>query len=233
MKRASYVLVWLLLAGLIKSFTAATAAEPPGVVTALTAALTKRAEHAARWLDERDYKSLAQSTGGIALVAEMLKSKGDDPKWQAAIDEVLAKARDLQAAARDDDQGKCKSALAAVEQSISRLEKLEPAGKPQELPKVAIRPLMLTLDSIQADAKIALLTGNAAAAKNQAAVLAELGRLVSNSRTSENWSGLAADFQKACQAAAISEETDSKAVRQLFRGIAERCEACHENSRQR
>jgi hypothetical protein len=232
MKRA-FVLMTFGLMALSASYRYVVAAESASAVTALKAALGKRAEHAARWLDEKDFKSLVQSTGGIVLLVEVLKAKGDEPTWQSSLDEVLAKTRDLQSAARDEDQDKCRSTLAAVEQSINRLQNVEPTGKPQEFPKVAIRPLMLTLDSVQADAKVALLTGNAAAAKNQAAVLAELARLVSNSRTGETWSALASDFQRACEAAANTSVTDSKAVRQLFRGIAERCESCHENSRQR
>jgi hypothetical protein len=200
---------------------------------ALKGALARNVEHAARWLDERDYKSLVQSTGGILLLAEVLKAKGDDAAWQAGLQDVLARTREVQAAARDEDQAKCKLGLASVQTAIGRIEKVSPAGKALELPKAAIRPLMLTLDSIQADAKVALLTGNVPVAKNQAAVLAELSRVVSNSRTIETWSGLAADFQKACETAASSQETDAKAVRSLFRGIAERCEACHENSRDR
>jgi hypothetical protein len=233
MKRASDFLLLPVLIGLGASFPGALAAEPSDPVAALKAALAKRAEHSARWLDERDYKSLAQSTGGITLLAEVLKSKGDDSTWQLALDDVLTKARELQAVARDEDEAKSKAALANIEQSIGRLERIKPAGAQQELPKVPIRPLMLTYDSIQADAKVAVLTGNVAGAKNQAAVLAELSRLVSNSRTGETWSHLAADFQKACQTAANTQETDPKTVRQLFRGIAQRCEACHENSRQR
>jgi hypothetical protein len=200
---------------------------------ALKGALARNVGHATRWLDERDFKSLVQSTGGILLLAEVLKAKGDDPAWQAGIQDVLARTREVQAAARDEDLAKCKSGLESVGAAIGRIEKVAPAGKPLELPKAAIRPLMLTLDSLQADAKVALLTGNVPTAKNQAAVLAELSQVVSNSRTTEKWSGMAADFQKACETAASSSETDPKVVRQQFRGIAERCEACHENSRQR
>ena len=216
----------VVLAGTPRCFGADAAA-------ALKGALARSVGHATRWLDERDYKSLVQSTGGILLLTEVLKAKGDDPDWQAGLQDVLARTREVQAAAREEDLARCKSGLDAVGAAIGRIEKAAPAGKALELPKAAIRPLMLTLDSLQADAKVALLTGNVPTAKNQAAVLAELSRLVSNSRTTETWSGLAADFQKACEAAASSSETDPKVVRQLFRGIAERCEACHENSRQK
>jgi cytochrome c556 len=89
------------------------------------------------------------------------------------------------------------------------------------------------MDATAADAKIALLTGNVEAAKKQAHVLAELSRLVSNSRNTDKWSSLAGDFSAATMTAATSTETDPKAVRQLFRKISQRCEACHENSRTR
>jgi len=92
---------------------------------------------------------------------------------------------------------------------------------------------MLTMDAISADGKIAIMTGNVDGAKKQAAVLAELAKLVSNSRSTESWSSLAGDFVTATQAAANSSETNPQSVRQLFRGVAERCDACHEKSRTR
>ena len=63
--------------------------------------------------------------------------------------------------------------------------------------------------------------------------MAELSKLVSNSRTTEQWTSLAGDFATATNAAANSTDTDPKLVRQHFRAIAERCETCHENVRTR
>ncbi len=212
------------------------AAEPShAVTTALHAALAKNVEHARDWLDQKDFKSLAQSAGGLQLLAELTRAKSDDAAWQAALGKVVEKAGELQAAARDgEDLAKCRSALDALDSAVKGAAGMAPSGKPQSLSRPpAIRPLMLTMDAIQGDAKIALLTGNATAAKKQAHVLAELGRLVSNSRATEGWSSLAGDFTSAATAAATSAETDPKAVRQHFRGIAERCEACHEKSRTR
>jgi hypothetical protein len=56
---------------------------------------------------------------------------------------------------------------------------------------------------------------------------------VSNSRNTEKWSSLAADFTTAAMTAAQSPENDSQAVRQLLRGVSQRCEACHESNRDR
>ena len=200
----------------------------------LKAVLAGQVQHAAQWLDERDYKSLAQSAGGLLLLGELLKAKSDDPAWQTALTEVTTKIAALQAAARTEDDTQCKSALAALQKSLALVEKASPSGKPLSAPKApGLRPLMLTMDGIQADAKVALLSGDAASAKQQAQALAELASLVSAARSTEKWAALASDFAKACAAAATSTENDAKAVRPLFRGIAERCEACHENSRDR
>jgi cytochrome c556 len=89
------------------------------------------------------------------------------------------------------------------------------------------------MDAVQGSAKVAVLTGNVEAAKKQARVLSELGKLVSNSRNADGWSSLAGEFVSAATAAADSTESDAKVVRQQLRTVAERCEACHEKSRTR
>jgi len=212
------------------------AAEPAAKVTAtaLQAVLVKNVGHAREWLQQSDFKSLAQSAGGLQLLAELTKSQSDDAAWQAALGNVISTVGEIQAAARSEDLAASKVALAGLEKAVSAAAALEPTGQPQVLPRPpAIRSLMLTMDAIQGDAKVALLTGNVEAGKKQAGALAELARLVSNSRNTPQWTALAGDFAKAAIDAATATETDPKAVRQLFRGVAQRCEACHENSRTR
>src|SRR5688572_7895042 len=219
---------WLVLA----VAAVARSAEPAAAANALHAALAKNVAHARDWLDQKDYKSLAQSAGGLLLLAELTKAKSDDPAWQAALANVVAKTTDLQAAARGEEAARCKSAVDALESAVTAAAGIAPTGQPQALARQpAIRPLMLTMDAVQGDAKIALLTGNIDAAKKQAHVLAELAKLVSNSRTTEQWKSLAGDFSTSATAAATSTETSPQAVRQLFRGVSQRCEACHEKSR--
>jgi len=228
-----YGLSFLLLAAVpIGGF----AAGPESSVTAaLHAALAKNVEHARDWLDQKDFKSLVQSAGGLQLLAEVTRAKSDDAAWQTALGGVVEKAGQLQTAARgEEDLAECRSALESLDSAVKAAAALAPNGKSQSLSRPpAIRPLMLTIDAIQGDAKKALLTGQVDAAKKQAHVLAELGKLVSNSRTTEGWSSLAGDFTAAATAAATSNESDPKVVRQQFRNIAERCEACHEKSRTR
>lgn len=64
-------------------------------------------QHAADWLAERDYKSLAQSAGNLTLLSNLLHAKGDDPAWQNALAEVQARIAALQSAARSPDAGQC------------------------------------------------------------------------------------------------------------------------------
>jgi hypothetical protein len=209
-------------------------AESPPAIVALQAALAKNVAHAREWLEQKDYKSVAQAAGGLQLLAELTKAKSDDAAWHSALDNVLAKVIDLQSAARDQDPAKCKSAIDAIDSAVSQIARLQPTGQPQSLSKPpAVRALMLAMDAIQGDAKVALITGNVAAARHQAHVLAELAKLVSNSRATDQWKSLSSDFAAAANTAASSTESDPKLVRQKFRAIAERCEACHENIRMR
>src|SRR5947208_702901 len=78
------------------------------VAGSLHAALAKNTSHARDWLDQKDYKSLAQSAGGLQLLAELLKARSDDAAWQAALGNAVAATSAVQAAARDEDAGKCK-----------------------------------------------------------------------------------------------------------------------------
>lgn len=224
-----------LLVGFLLCTTVSRAAEQTeSVPAALHAALVKDIQHAREWLDQADYKSLAQSTGGLQLLAEMLKARSDDAAWQASTGKIANAAADVQVAARAEDAAKCKTALEGLEKARSAAAPLKPTGQPQSLARVPpIRSLMLTMDATMADGKIAVMTGNVDSAKKQAAVLAELARLVSNSRSTDNWSSLAGDFVSATQAAANTTESSPQSVRQLFRGIAERCDGCHEKNRTR
>jgi hypothetical protein len=208
------------------------AADVEPATAALHGALTTGVLHAREWLDQGDYKSLAQSAGGLELLAALLKAKSDDRAWQAATGNIAGAVDEVRAAAGAQDAERSRRALAALDKAIENAKSAAPTGKPADLPRPpAIRPLMLTIDGISADAKVAILSGDVPAAKNQAYVLAELARLVSNSRTTGNWSSLASDFAAAAQRAATSPETDPQAVRKLLRGISEKCEACHDRNK--
>lgn len=203
------------------------AADP--TTAALRAALAKGASHAREWLEQKDFKSLAQSAGGLQLLAQLLMARSDDVAWQTAVGKVAAAIGEVQATARTEHAAKATEAIATLERTVTAAQAVSPTGKPQELPRgPAIRSLMLTMDGLYADAKIATIAGDVAAAKNQARVLAELGKLVSNSRSGEAWSKLAGDFSQAAITAADSPETDPKTFRPILRGISQRCEACHE-----
>jgi hypothetical protein len=228
---------WILInlaAMLFASGSPARAADDSSAA-ALQAALAKNADHAREWFDQKDKKSLAQSAATIQFLADLTKSKSDDAAWQSAFASVVTKAGELQKTASGGaDIAECETALEALEKVLAAAGSVTPTGKSQSLPRPpAIRSLMLIMDAVQGDAKVALLTGNVPAAKKQAFVLAELGKLVSNARTTDGWALLAGDFAKAATAAATSTENDPQTVRELLRGVALRCETCHESNRTR
>jgi hypothetical protein len=210
-------------------FSSQLSADEAAVAAALRGALTKNAAHAREWLDQKDFKSLAQSAGSLQLLVDILKSRSDDATWQAATGKIAAAVGDVQAAARAEDAARCLAAVDALDKSIAATQSSAVGGKPFPAPRgPATRSLMLAMGGIMGDAKIALIKGDVASAKSQALVLSEVGKLVSNSRSGEPWTTRAGAFNDAALAAANSPETDPQKVRQLLRGISQRCDACHE-----
>jgi cytochrome c556 len=226
--------IFSFLAALIASVIPIAGAADDAVAGALEVTLARNAIHAREWLEQKDFKSLAQSAGGLQVLGELLMARSDDAQWQATAGKVVTAAREVQAAAGAPDLAKCAVALDAVDKAVTAAKAIRPSGKAESLTKPpGIRPLMLLMDGILADAKVSLITGQVETAKSESRVVAELGRLVSNSKTTSEWLALAGDFCAAANAAADSTESDPKAIRQLVRGIAERCETCHEKSRTR
>lgn len=213
----------------------ATASDTDPVAAALHASLMTGIRHAHDWLAAGDFKSLAQSADDLRMLAELTRSRGDDAKWQEAIGQVIAEARTLRQAAESSDPGRCRMVLDSVERASTFAKSAYRHGGSLSLPQVAggLRPLMLLMDGIRGDAKVALLTGRAADAKQAGYVLSELGRVVSASRrggawNEKEWSELSSAFTAAALRFARSPGDDLPTAKQLLRDVSQRCDACHE-----
>lgn len=205
------------------------------ILASLHLSASRRMADARKWLDDKDYKSLAQTAGGLRTLASLVQARGDDAPWQAATSKLVAAAGELVAAARAEDAAACAVALEKLNESAAAVGALSPTGKPLPTPPLTggLRPVMLLMDGIRGDAKIDLIAGDVGGAKKSAYVLSELGRLVSNSSpggaaSRQEWPVLGAAFVEASLAAARSPATDAASVRQLMRGVSQRCDACHE-----
>jgi hypothetical protein len=227
--RCHFALLALVLSGIATSLPAAEPGDP--LADSLHASLEKKTAHLRRWIDEKDFKSLAQSSGGVALLGQILRARSDDTAWQSAVGKISIAAKKVQEAAEDGSGEDSVAAVEELERACTAAAKLTPAGKPQALPKATIAPLMHAMDGVYADVKIAMITGNASAAKKQAYVLSELGRVVSNAptsgRTAEKWAELSSGFVETSLAAASSPVEDVATVKQLMRSVGQQCEACH------
>jgi hypothetical protein len=199
------------------------------VAPALCASIDRNIAHAQGWLEADDFKSLAQAAGGLELLAAVLKSQSDDGQWQAAADRVQKAAQTVMSTAQSQDAAAARDALTTLAAATAAMAKLRPAGQPLPPPKANLRSVMLLMDGMRGEAKIALIAGNAEKAKNQAHVLSELGRVVSNLRSGERWARLAGDFTEASLAAARSPAADSAELRPLLKAVSLRCDACHDN----
>jgi len=198
------------------------------VVPALCASIDRNIAHAQNWLEAGDFKSLSQAASGMELLAAVLQSQGDDDTWQEAIERLVAAAMAVRTSAQAEDPAAAGSALMNLAAANTALAKLTPTGQPLPPPKAKLRSLMLLMDGVRGEAKIALIAGNTEKAKNQAHVLSELGRVVSNLRSGERWARLSDEFTAASLAAAKSPSLDAQALRPLLRVVSQRCDACHD-----
>ena len=218
----------LSLATMFVAAPAACAADA-AVVPALCASIDHNIAHAQNWLEAGDFKSLAQAAGSLELLAAVVQSQGDDENWREAAGRVSQAAIAVRMAARAEDTAATDTALKTLSAANIALAKLSPTGQPLPPPKANLRSMMLLMDGVRGEAKIALIAGNVEKAKNQAYVLSELGRVVSNLRTGERWARLSDEFTAASLAAARSPFIDSQELRPLLKVVSQRCDACHDS----
>jgi hypothetical protein len=225
----------LALAGPLVALAVPTGAAGQSPATAAyTWVLQQNATHAREWLAAKDFKSLAQAAGNLKLLADRLRARSSDAGWQAAAGQLAQASSTLQTAAQTSDAAAANSALDELAKAIAALPGA-PAGaaSPAAAPAGNLRALMLLMDAIRGDAKVALLTGQPAAAKQAGLVLADLGQSVAAARpasglTAEQWNELAGAYVAAAEALARAPANDATAIRPVFKAVAERCDGCHE-----
>jgi hypothetical protein len=180
------------------------------------------------WLTAKDYKSLGQSVGALSILAGAI-ARHTGEAGQPQIEALQKALADLTAAAKAADNANAEKAIDALPALIAAIENQPAAEKPKPVGKTAagFTPLMFTIDGTFVDAKLSLETGDAAAAKSDALVLAELGQWLTADRAGDQWHTQSADLVKAAQAAAENESNDPKTLRTVFHNIYTRCEACH------
>ena len=180
----------------------------------------------------KDYKSLGQSVGALSILAGAISRHTAEP-GQPQIEALQNGIADLSAAAKATDSAKAEKTIDSLPSIIAAVENAPVAEKPKAVGKTTagFTPLMFTIDGTFVDAKLALESGDAAAAKSDAIVLAELGQWLGADRAGDQWHTQSGDLVKAAQAAAESETNDPKTLRTVFHNIYTRCEACHHRGR--
>ena len=224
----SRLAVILNLAWALAFATELSAADGP-VSSAICSSIDRHIGHARGWHGAGDFKSLAQSAGGLELLAAVLSTQSDEAEWQESSAALIAAAKAVRVAAEAEDRAAAESALANLGAANAVVAKLTPSGRSLPPAKANLRTLMLLMDGIRGDAKIALVTGNVENAKKQAYVLSELGRVVSNLRSGDRWATLSEEFTTASLAAAHSPAADTAELRQLFKAVSQRRDACHDS----
>lgn len=220
--------------GVVISAPAAELADRAARAAALSASLERSVAQCREWLDAKDFKSLAQTADGMKLLAQVLHAKSADEAWQKAAGITVDASEEIQAAARGQNLAAATVAIDRAAGSIAAARKLTAEGQFQSQTEAVprggnLRQLMMLMDNLRGQAKIALLTGEATDAKRAALVLAELGPLVSNARPGEAWEIMSHDFTQASLAAASSLEEDTAKLKPLFRAMSQACDDCHDS----
>jgi hypothetical protein len=207
-------------------------ADSPNPRGATIASFRTNLDYCHPWLAAKDYKSLNQSVGMLSILAGAI-GRHTAEAGQSQIEALQKAIADLTAAAKAEDNLKAEKAIDSLPALITAIENTPLADKPKAVGKTTagFTPLMFTIDGTFVDAKLALETGDAAAAKSDAVVLAELGQWLAADRGGDQWHTQAGDLVKAAQAAAASETNDPKTLRTVFHNIYTRCEACHHRGR--
>jgi hypothetical protein len=207
-------------------------AELPNPRAAAIASFRTNLDYCHPWLTANDYKSLGQSVGALSILAGAI-ARHTAEAGQPQIEAFQKAIADVAAAAKAEDNAKAEKAIDSLPALITAVESQPIADKPKPVSKTAagFTPLMFTIDGTFVDAKLALETSDAAAAKSDAIVLAELGQWLAADRAGDQWHTQSGDLVKAAQAAAESDSNDPKALRAVFHNVYTRCEACHHRGR--
>jgi hypothetical protein len=201
---------------------------------AVASSLAHSATQCREWVDAKDYKSLAQTAGGMKLLAQVLQGKSQGDDWQRATAAAISAAEELHAAAQGENAVAAGAALDRAATAIQAVQAMaaaasDPGGSEAAPIGGNLRQLMMLMDNLRGQAKIALLTGDASGAKRAALTLAELGPLLHRGKSGEDWEVMAHDFTQAAQAAGSAEEADTKRLKPLFKTMSQACDHCHDS----
>jgi hypothetical protein len=200
---------------------------------ALNVAVSKNITYAYQWLDEKDFKSLAQTAEGLTVLAQCLSRWTEDDRSQKGVAELEQLGEKLKAAADKEHAALSRLLLYKVGTLNKELSAIRVRNKPSapKRPTIPLRSFMALLDGTHADAKAALTLGEIDQAKQAANALAELGQALSTFHAEAEWTELAGRLTAEAKKTADSASRDAKEIREQLRAIYQRCETCHDERR--
>lgn len=196
---------------------------------ALVAAFGTNLGYCGDWLAAKDFKSLSQSVAALTILSEAIGRHTAEAESERMAG-LRTAINELGAAAKTEDAGRAKRAIDGLPSAVEGVAKAPAAESPAAVKKTSagFTPLMHLIDGTFTDAKTALATGDADSAKTYAAVLAELGQVLTLDRAGQQWHDHSGDLVSAARELAASQTDDSKLLREQFHHLYVNCEACHQ-----
>jgi hypothetical protein len=221
--------------GLPPSFGADAASYSPVVpAPAIHAAVESNLKLVRQWLMDKDFASAAEAAHGLVALARLYGYQSAESDWRkrsSALQEVctgLAEAVERKSAVESD------KAVAACTRVLDDMARNPPAGA--RLVAKNFKPFgnsktwMQLMDGAYVDAKR---TETAKELELRALAIAEEVHVVGFLREDPKWRDSAAEVRDAAlRTARLSKENDLGGARKALREVYQRCEACHERTRQ-
>ena len=202
---------------------------PVAPAAALQASLEFNFKVARDWLDQKDYKSAAQTAQCLAALAQLYGYQSDQPAWREQTEALRDACSKLADAARDKDKDACAQAAGQCEKLLAGLGKDPPAGAKRAVKDFksfgSTKTWMLLMDGTYGDAKAAR---GAKQLENWAYALAEQANLSVHLKADPRWREAALQMREAALATAKkAQEDDLNAARGELKKVNQSCEACH------
>ncbi len=195
---------------------------------ALITAFHTNLDYCKKWILSQDMKSLARTTPQLPIMVESIARYTDDTA-QNEINVLREWTKQLDATAHSDRADEAGALVTKVWGQTFLVADTMASKIQHDVKKstVGFNPLMSLISGTFADGKKAATVGDAAEAKSNALVLAELGRMLAVERNDASWKQDSEALVAAAEKAAATESDEPKVLKAVFHDVYANCEACH------
>ena len=209
--------------------------EPVGTPAALHLVLRSNLLVVRDWLKEKDFASAAETIRGLTTLAELASNQSADAGWRKRCGELQQGITRLAAAAGRKAGPDADKALAECSDLLEELAKNAPGvegrtGPTNFKPAGSTKTWMLVMEWSHVDAKSAK---TARELDLLAQAIAEEANAVAWLKNDATWRADSLSVRDAALKVATQARDDFAGAKKALKGVAQRCEVCHDRTRKK